>query len=162
RAGEIRIEQKTGLCGKRGLVSLRLEPRAKISGPPVLPDDCAMHGPSGGAVPNKRGLSLIGDADRHDVLGACAGIAHGALGGLERRRPQILRLVLDLAVSREMLRKLALSKRRDRGVGAEKNGPRRGRALVDRQHISGHALLPLLRLFRKTAAVGSTNECTEK
>src|SRR6516164_11133359 len=100
-----------------------------------------MHGPSRGAVPNKRGFPLIGDADRYDVLGTCAGVAHRASGGLERRRPQILGLVLDLAVSREMLWKLALSKRRDRRVGAEKNGPRRGRALVDRQHIRGHALL---------------------
>jgi hypothetical protein len=116
------------------------QPRAKTGSPPVLPDDRAMHGPAGRAVPNDSGLPLIGDTDGRDVFGACAGIAHSASGGLERRRPQILRLVLDLAVGRKMLRKLALGERCDRRIGAEKNGPRRGRALVDRQHVRGHAL----------------------
>jgi hypothetical protein len=50
--------------------------------------------------------------------------------------------VLDLAIGRKMLRKLALGERRDRRIGVEKNGPRRGRALVDRQHIGCHPIPP--------------------
>ncbi len=92
------------------------------------------------AVPQQRGLALIGDADGDDVFGAGAGFAHGGAAGFERRRPQVLGLVLDLAVGREMLGKLLLGERRDRGVGAEQDGPRRGRALVDREDVGRHRL----------------------
>ena len=77
-------------------------------GAAILPDDGAMNRTPGAAVPQKRGLALIGDADGGNVLGAGAGLAHGASAGFERRRPQIFGLVLDLAVGRKMLRKFLL------------------------------------------------------
>jgi hypothetical protein len=56
---------------------------------------------------------------------------HGAAAACDRRRPQIFRLVLDLAVGRKVLREFLLRESRDRGVGPEQDGPGRGGALVD-------------------------------
>ncbi len=108
-----------------------LEPRTKIRRAPVLPDDGAMYGAAGRAVPQQRGLALVGDADGDDVARTRAGLLHGAAATRDRRRPQIFRLVLDLAVGGEMLREFLLRESRDRGVGPEQAGPGRGRALVD-------------------------------
>ena len=41
---------------------------ADVGGAAVLPDDGAVHGLPGGAVPHHGGLALVGDADRGDVL----------------------------------------------------------------------------------------------
>jgi hypothetical protein len=112
--------------------AVRLALVAPVRGPPILPDDGAVNRAPARPVPQQRRFALIGDADGGNIARLGAGIAHGAPAGFERGGPQILGRVLDLAVGREMLRKLALGKGRDRGVGPEKNGPRRGRALVDR------------------------------
>ena len=141
-AGEIRIEQQPGLPREFGFMARGLEARAKIRRAPVLPDDGAMHRAPGGAVPQQRGLALIGDADGDDVARSRAGLLHGAAATRDRRRPQIFRLVLDLAVGGEMLREFLLRKSRDRGVGPEQAGPGRGRALVDAQDIRCHPRLP--------------------
>jgi hypothetical protein len=46
----------------------------------------------------------------------------GRPAGVERRAPKVLRLVLDPAGGREMLRELLLPDARDRGVGPEQDG----------------------------------------
>ena len=46
---------------------------ADVGGAAVLPDDGAVHGLAGGAVPHHGGLALVGDADRGDVLRLQAG-----------------------------------------------------------------------------------------
>jgi hypothetical protein len=141
-AGKIRIEQQAGLGGEERLVTGGAKLFAQRRGAPVLPDDGAMHRAPGGALPQQRRLALVGDADGNDIARAGIGVAqHGAAGG-KRRRPQIFRLVLDLAVGRKMLREFLLGNRRDRGVGAKQHGARRGRALVDRQYVRCHAPLP--------------------
>ena len=81
--------------------------------------------------PRSGRLALIGDADGDDVPRGRAGLLHGAAAAFHRRRPQIVRLVLDLAVGGKMLREFLLRESRDRGVGPEQAGPGRGRALVD-------------------------------
>ena len=141
-AGEIRIEQKSGPGREQALAAAGFEPFAKFGGAAILPDDRAVDGAAAGAVPQQRGFALIGDADGGDLARGGAGAAQRAAAGRKRRRPQVFGVVLDLAVGREMLRKLLLRKRRDRGVGAKQNGARGRRALVDRQHIR-HRLPPL-------------------
>ena len=55
-----------------------------------------------------------GHADGGNVGGACAGIAPRTAPGFDGRRPQILRLVLDLAAGGKVLRELALGNGGDR------------------------------------------------
>ena len=141
-AGEIRIEQKPGLPRELGFMAGGLQARTKIRRAPVLPDDGAMHRAAAGAVPQQRGLALVGDADGDDVARAGAGLLHGAAATFDRRRPQIFRLVLDLAVGGKVLREFLLRESRDRGVGPEQAGPGRGRALVDAQDVRCHPRLP--------------------
>src|SRR5580700_762532 len=96
-----------------------LQPRAKIRRAPVLPDDGAMHRATAGAVPQQGGLALVGDADGDNVARSRAGLLHGAAAARDRCRPNIFRLVLDLAVGWEILREFLLRESRDRGVGPE-------------------------------------------
>ena len=92
---------------------------APIGRPPILPDDGAMNGPAGGAMPQQRRLALIGDPDGDDVSGARIDLAHRASASLQRRRPQILRFVFDLAVRWKMLREFALGEGCDGSVRPE-------------------------------------------
>ena len=137
-AGEIGIEDQAGLGRDRGLVAFGFELGADIGGAAVLPDDGAVDGLAGGAVPEHGGLALVGDADRGDVLGGDVGLASAPRGrSATRRGPDVLRLVLDPARRREMLREFLLRGGRDRDVGAKHDGARGCGALVDGQH-KGH------------------------
>src|ERR1700753_4061615 len=73
-------------------MALVLQSRADVSGAAVLPNDRAMHGLSGGAIPHHGGLALIGDADRGDVLGCEVGLAQRFAAGRNRRGPDVLGL----------------------------------------------------------------------
>src|SRR6202044_1790187 len=57
-AGEIRIEQKPGFCPNPRLVSRGFQLRTKLSGAAILPNDGAMHGAPGFAIPQQSGLAL--------------------------------------------------------------------------------------------------------
>ena len=63
-----------------------LQSRADVGGAAVLPDDGAMHGLPGGAVPHDGGLALVGDADRGDVLCREAGLLQRLAAGRRRSR----------------------------------------------------------------------------
>ena len=117
----------------------RAQPRAGVRGAPVLPDDGVVDRLAGGAVPHDRGLALVGDADAGDVLGRDAGLGHRGAHGRDHRRPDLLRIVLDLARRRIDLAQLLLraGDRRERCV--EHDGARRGGALVDGDEV-GHGL----------------------
>ncbi len=52
----------------RRLVAFGLQSGADVGGAAVLPDDGAVHGLAGRAVPHHRGLALVGDADGGDVV----------------------------------------------------------------------------------------------
>ena len=53
-------------CPDQRLDAIRLEPRAKFGGAPVLPDDRAVDRLAGRAVPHDGRFALVGDADRGD------------------------------------------------------------------------------------------------
>ena len=138
-AGEIGIDDQPGPGRDRRLVALGLQPGADIGGAAVLPDDGAVDGVAGGAVPHHGGFALVGDADRGNVLRADPGLVERLAAGRDRRGPDILGLVLDPAGGREMLREFLLRGRRDRDVAAKHNGARGGGALIDGQH-KGHGV----------------------
>ncbi len=92
------------------------ELRADIRGAAILPDDGAMHGLAGGAVPHDRGLALVGDADGGDVARGDIGFAQRLAAGGDGGGPDVLRLMLDPAGGRKMLREFLLRGRGDGNV----------------------------------------------
>src|SRR5690606_25015549 len=75
---------------------------------PVLPDDGAVQRLAGRRVPNHRGFALVGDADGGETADAARLPDHLATG-LQRRAPDLGRVMLDPARVRKMLRQLALA-----------------------------------------------------
>ena len=85
--------------------------RAGRLGAAVLPDDGIADRLSGRAVPDQRGLALIGDADRGDVARVEPGLVQRLARGGELAFPDLDRVVLDPARLRIDLPELALSHR---------------------------------------------------
>ena len=125
-----------------GLVAVGLQSGADVGGAAVLPDDGAVHGLAGGAVPHHGGLALVGDADRGDVLCRQRRPSPAPRGSVDRRGPDVLRLVLDPAGGREMLREFLLRGRGDRDVAAKHDGARGRGALIDGEDEGHGCLLP--------------------
>ena len=67
------IEQQAGARGDQRLVAGLAQRGAGGGGAAVLPDDGVVDRLAGGAVPDQRGLALVGDADGRDVGGGGAG-----------------------------------------------------------------------------------------
>ena len=104
---------------------------------PVLPDDRVAHGLAGVAIPDDRGLALIGDADRRDVASA----AHPrrpaprcAQSSCVRQISQ--RVLLDPARLREDLRRFALRQRAHLASMIEHDRARAGGALIQSEQKS--------------------------
>ena len=133
-ARKIRIDDQAGLGRYRGLVALGLQSGADVGGAAVLPDDGAVHGPPGSAIPYDRGLALVGDADRGDVLGLQPRLLQRVAAGHHRRGPDVLGLMLDPPRGRKMLREFLLRRGGDRNIAAKHDGARGRGALIDGQH----------------------------
>src|SRR5690606_7409309 len=92
-------------------------------------------------IPDRRGLALVGDADGGEPAHA-AGLADDLAAGLQRRRPDLGRVVLDPAGFWEMLFELDLADgdgpQASLGRAFKGDGPARGGALVDGEDQSGH------------------------
>ncbi len=107
--GEIGIEQQAGRLAHAIFGAVAAERGADVGGAAVLPDDGAVDGFAGGAVPDDDGFALVGDADAGDVARAhAAGVDRLARGGQDVA-PDILRIVLDPAGLRIMLREFGLA-----------------------------------------------------
>src|SRR5262249_53496425 len=104
---EVGIEDEPGLSPDPGFEPLALERGAALAGAAVLPDGRARHGLAALALPQQRGLALVGDADRRDLpaVGRAQRIAEGG----EHARPDLLALVLHPAGTREVLRQLGVA-----------------------------------------------------
>ncbi len=139
RAGKIGIEQQAGAARDLGLVAVCLQASAVVRGAPVLPHDGGRHRATGGAVPEDRRLSLVRDADGHDVVGRRACTGQHLCDGCSLCCPDLLCVVLDPAGAREVLRELALCGRDDDAVVVEQDRSGTGRALVQGEHESTHA-----------------------
>jgi len=132
-AEKVRIEQQAGPVLDHRLVPVAPQAVAQRRRPPVLPDDGLVYGFSGLAVPQHRGLALIGNPDGGDILGRKSALGQGLLGDTDRIAPDVLGVVFDPAGLREMLRQLVLGRRRRLTVLIEDHGATAGRALVDGQ-----------------------------
>ena len=111
---------------------------------PVLPDDGVGHRLPRGAVPQQRGLALVGDADGRDVAGHGLAAAR-LLQGFQRhgvlRGPDLAGIVFDPARTREDLGELALGEGDNLAGAVEHDGARAGRALVEGEDVFHGALL---------------------
>src|ERR1700730_5436118 len=106
------------------------------------------------AIPDDRGLALVGDADRREVGGRCIRGGEGAVDALARALPDLARIVLDPAGPRIDLLVLTLIDRGDPPVAVNEDEATTRGSLVDRPDIGGH-LAPLARAHARSPAPGS-------
>ena len=133
RGGEIRVDQQAGLLVNRLLMALIAQGSAGIGGAPVLPYDRAGEWLQRLAVPCDYRLALVGDPDRCNAFGRA--VAQHPACTIEGRLPDFLRIVLDPAGLREMLRDLGLRGPCNRAVAPEQDRAGRGGSGVDHQDM---------------------------
>ena len=130
--------------GGQGETNVRLEPVGALCtskfvtdpvGAGVLPHDRVVHGFAGGAVPHDRGLTLVRDADRGDLVPVRARLCECLPDSLADVRPDFDRVVLDPACAREDLLVLELPDRDDLPGVVEQDRARGGGALVDGDYV---------------------------
>src|SRR5207302_1140076 len=113
RRREVRVGNEACLAADE----LRVELAAAVRRAPVLPDDRRRDGPAGLAVPEDRRLALVRDRDHRRLA---AGVASSVGDG----RPDLVRVVLDPARPREVLRELAITTADDAEVVVERQAGR--------------------------------------
>src|SRR5207245_8398815 len=105
-------------------------------GPAVLPDDGVVDRLAALAVPDDGRLTLIGDADAHQIFHGNIFLLKRFAGHLTLRLEDFLRVVLDPAALRIDLAQFAL-RGADRGAFlVEQDGARAGRALIERENVT--------------------------
>ena len=110
---EIRIEAQTRFVLHDLLCTLRFQGLAEWRSTSILPDNCIVYAASAFAVPDQCRFTLIADADAADVGSLRAGRRHRLPRNGLHRGPDFLRIVLDPARSRIVLRKFLLRTRHD-------------------------------------------------
>ena len=131
RGGEIGVQQQAGLFRHHGFTAGILHHRTDVGRAPVLPDDGVVDRLAGGAVPDDCGLALVGDADGQRHAATRPRLCHHGGRHIDRCLPDILRIVLDPAISWKMLRELGGLLRQYRAFLVKQDGARAGGALVD-------------------------------
>ncbi len=137
---EIGVDQEPGRGGDDRLMSGLVQLRAEFRGPPVLPDDRAVDRLSGRAVPDHNRLALVGDADRGNRRRSAAG--EGVAADRDHAVPDLAGVMLDPARGGVMLDEFPLRHGGDPHVAVEQDCPARRGALVDREYMPGHPILP--------------------
>jgi hypothetical protein len=139
--GEIRIDDQPG-PPRHGFGQPVAAPAlAQLGGAPVLPDDGVVDRAPGGALPQNRGLALVGDADRGDRAIGSGG--HGFAAGRNHPAPDLFRFVFDPARPGMKLRQLELRRPACPALRVEQHRAGARRPLVDRQDIGrGHCRAP--------------------
>ena len=102
-AGEIGIEPQSRAAIDLGFIALGAQICAKRLGAAVLPDDGAVDGLAGFAIPDHGGFALVGDANADNRFRLDAGLFDGGLGGGEDGFPDVFRVMLDMTGGGEVL-----------------------------------------------------------
>ena len=152
RCREVRIEHEPRGAADHRLVPGRAQLIAAFGGTAVLPHDRARPRLAGAPIPDHDGLALVRDADRRDRLAAIVHLPYDLTERLGRRSPDVLRVVLDPARSREVLRKLAVRMRTRLAVVADGEGAHPRCSGVDGNHAA-HACSPRARATSSSANV---------
>src|SRR5512146_3458147 len=69
-AGEVGVRNEARFLTEGSVESFRLDAVAHRGGAAALPDDSMMDGLAGRSIPYHHGLTLVGDANGGDILGA--------------------------------------------------------------------------------------------
>ena len=123
-------------------MSARPQCRASIRCAPILPNDGIVDGTTRSALPNNRGLALVGDADGGDLSRLDASAGDRRLRGRNDARPDFFRIVLDETRRRIDLPEFLLRRRDRTERRIEDDRARRGRALIDRKKVIGQIRSP--------------------
>src|SRR5690606_11238274 len=95
RAGEVRRQRQADYGGEAVDAAVGGEAVDDLLGAGVLPDDRVVHRVAGAAVPDHRGLALVGDAHRGDVMAGEVGTGQSQTYDLLHVAPDLRRVVLD-------------------------------------------------------------------
>lgn len=109
----------------------------RIGRSPILPYYRPLNGTAASAVPEQRGLTLIGDPDRANVAPCQMRAAERTVDRGKRTLPQVLRFVFDPARPRKMLRELYGVPTQGEAVEAQDQRRSAGGALIERQNVFG-------------------------
>ena len=137
--GEVGVEDEPGPLADEGLDSLGPELVAPCGRPAVLPDDGAMQRPARAPVPHHCGFALVRDADRGDRMPGVGELGLHLGERLERRRPDVVRVVLDPPGLREMLRELTVGPADGGAVLVDRERAHARGAGIDRQADAHHS-----------------------
>ena len=129
RSREVRIQDEPGPASNLVLVAGFPEGPAQGRGPPVLPDDRAVHGFERRPVPEDHRLALVGDAHGPDV--GLPGPGERLARHPARDLPDLQRVVFDPARLGEVLRELGVRPPQNAPVLTDHETGGAGRALVD-------------------------------
>ncbi len=136
---EIRIDEQARFFLHERTRAVGLQLFAELRGPAILPDDRVMNRVAGGAVPDDRGLALVGDPDSRDLARFESRAAERLDGHADLRRPDFLRVVLDPPGLRKDLLEFFLRDRFDGAVAIEHDGAgTRGPLVEGEEIIHGH------------------------
>ena len=144
RRREVRVDDKTGFLAKGVREALLLELIRIVGGAAALPDDGVVHRLTGHAIPDDGRLTLVGDADRGDLVIAHAELPHRLTRDGKLALPDLVRVVLDPARLGEILGEFLLRHRADHALAVEEDTAVRGRARVERHDVLLHILPPFL------------------
>jgi hypothetical protein len=132
---EIRIEPQACALAHQSLAAFSLQFGAGVGGAPVLPDDGVVDGIAAPALPDERGLALIGQTDRCDRARRLRRLGERLAHRGQRRAPDRLGIVFDPAGVGIKLRELLLRDCDRRRVGAEHQRAGGGRSLIDDEDV---------------------------
>ena len=120
---KIRIDQQARACVEHVFQAARFQLSAKACSPPVLPDNRLVDRLTGEFVPHQRRLALIGDPDGDDGIQINAAGSYYVLARVQHREPEILRIMFDPAITREMLGEFLLADGMNTSGIVEQNRP---------------------------------------
>ena len=141
-AGQVGVEHEAGLARDQLAVAGGAQAVAQAGGAAVLPDDGAVDGLAGAAIPHHGGFALVGEAHGGDVGCSKACVCHDLARNRALAGPDVLRVVFHPARLGKMLCEFALRDAVDAAGGVEQQGTRAGGALVEREYV-GHGGSPV-------------------
>jgi hypothetical protein len=133
---EIRIDGEAGQLAHACGVARFLEPGAHLRRASVLPHDRLVHRLAAAALPQHRGLALVGDADGGDLAGSQLGQGQGLRERVGDRAPDLLGVVLDPARPGIVLLELAVAAAAQAQLVVEDEHGGAGGALIDGDDVA--------------------------
>ena len=141
-AGEVGVDQQTGVLPDVLLMARRLEFLTDLRGTAALPDNGVVNRAPGVLFPEDGGLPLVGDADAGDLIRGEVALRHHfrqypGLGSIDLQG-----VLLHIAGTGIDLGQFLLSRGNDVSLVIEYHGPGTGCALIQSDNILLHVLAP--------------------